>query len=253
MGHGYLAVVTGGGSGIGKEIALKFARLKYSVVVLDINLPSAEQVVREASSYGVPARALMVDVTKEEQVRDAAEKIQDEYSTISVLVNNAGVSDQVEPVLEQDTARWERILSVHLKGTCLCSLVFGRMMVERGYGKIVNIASVAGMVGFPRRTAYGPAKAGIIMLTKILAIEWAQYGINVNAVAPGYIETPLVTSLAQAGKINLSTIINRTPMKCLGTGEDVANAVAFLASDEARFITGSTLVVDGGWTAYGHV
>lgn len=246
------AVVTGGGSGIGKGIAQKFAQLGCGVAILDVNLDAARSVVQELSAYRIPAFAFMVDVSDFEQVKNGSEEVIKAMKRIDILVNNAGVPDQVKPVVDQDISFWKNVLLVHIQGTYYCSLVFGKAMIQQCYGKIVNIASIAGFTSFPRQTAYSPAKAAGIMLTKVLAVEWAKYNINVNAVAPGFIDTVLLENMAADGYGDIDKIIKGIPVRRLGTPQDVANAVCFLASDEASYITGNTLIVDGGWMAYAH-
>lgn len=246
------AVVTGASSGIGKGIAIKFASLGCGVSILDVNLEAAISVVKELSDYQVPAYAFKVDVSEYDQVQKGFEEVIKAMKCVDILVNNAGVPDQVKPVVDQDIAEWKNVLSVHLQGTYFCSRVFGKAMVQQLYGKIVNIASIAGFTSFPRQTAYSPAKAASILLTKVLAVEWARYNINVNAVAPGFIDTALVKNLTGDGYGDIDKMIKSIPVRRLGTPEDIANAVSFLVSDEASYITGTTLIVDGGWMAYAH-
>jgi NAD(P)-dependent dehydrogenase (short-subunit alcohol dehydrogenase family) len=170
---------------------------------------------------------------------------------VDVLVNNAGVGEQAVMTLEQSVTAFDRILAVHLRGTFLCSREAGRVFVKQQQGVIVNISSIAGWGGHPGRNAYGAAKAGISSMTEAMASEWARDGIRVNAVAPGYVQTELVTALVAKGALNMDDIQARTPMGRAAAPEEVAEAIAFLASERASFITGVTLPVDGGWLAFG--
>jgi NAD(P)-dependent dehydrogenase (short-subunit alcohol dehydrogenase family) len=199
------------------------------------------------------ALPLPADVSKEAEVKEMACKVEKTWGRLDVLINNAGLSDQHGTVVEQDMEIWQRLIDVHLKGTFLVSKVFVPLMFKSGGGRIVNIASIAGMVTFPRRTGYGPAKSGVIRLTQILALEWAAHNITVNAVAPGYVKTELVAKLVEEGLLDEEALAKRTPLGRIGTPDDVAKAVLFLISEDADFITGHTLVVDGGWSAYGFI
>jgi NAD(P)-dependent dehydrogenase (short-subunit alcohol dehydrogenase family) len=174
-----------------------------------------------------------------------------ELGSIDILVNNAGISQPVMPLIEQATADWDHVMGINLCGTYLCSKSAARYMIAKRSGKIVNIASIAGLTGQVMRTAYAPSKAAVINLTMVLAVELAHYNINVNAVSPGYILTDMVKRLVQQGKVNEEAVLKRTPLGRMSTQEDVAHATLFLASEEARNITGVNLPVDAGWTANG--
>jgi len=248
-----VAVVTGAGQGIGKEIALSLAREDYAVGVNDISPDKAEAIADAIHASGHQAIALPGDVSVETQVKEMASNVQKGWGRIDVLVNNAGLVDQQGPVVDQDLAIWERLIDVHLKGVFIMSKTCAPLMFDSGRGRIVNIVSIAGMVTFPLRTAYGPAKSGVIRLTQILALEWAKKNITVNAVAPGYVKTDLVAGLLKDGVLNEEILVKRTPLGRIATPSDVANAALFLISERADFITGHTLVVDGGWSAYGFI
>jgi NAD(P)-dependent dehydrogenase (short-subunit alcohol dehydrogenase family) len=173
------------------------------------------------------------------------------HGKIDILVNNAGVPDSFVPTVEQPLSHWQRLIDIHLTGTYLVSKGVAPSMIARRSGVILNLNSIAGVLGLPVRTAYSAAKAGVGMLTRVLGCEWGPHGVRVNAVAPGYIRTPLTEKLIAEGKIDERRIRRRTPMGMMGTAEDVANALVFLASDRARFITAITLPIDGGYCAWG--
>jgi NAD(P)-dependent dehydrogenase (short-subunit alcohol dehydrogenase family) len=248
-----VALVTGAGEGIGKHIALALSKEHYAVGVNDIDINKAKATAKTIHTKGQQALVLLADVSREAEVDQMASRLQATWGRLDVLINNAGLADQHAPVVEQDMATWQRLIDVHLKGTFLVSKVCTPLMFKSGGGRIVNIASIAGLVTFPLRTAYGPAKSGVIRLTQILALEWAAQNITVNAVAPGYVKTRLVAELVEKGLLDEEILVKRTPLGRIGTPEDVANAVLFLISEGANFITGHTLVVDGGWSAYGFI
>jgi NAD(P)-dependent dehydrogenase (short-subunit alcohol dehydrogenase family) len=246
-----IGIITGAGSGIGKATALACVREGADIVVFDLNPDAAEATVRDLQSLGRRGLAVGGDVTDEADIDRLIEATMREFGRIDLLVNNAGVADQIVPTIEQPLQAWERVMDIHLKGMYLCCRRAGQQMVRQMEGCVVSISSVAGFVGFPMRTAYGPAKAGIAQLTRVLAIEWAMYNIRVNAIAPGFVRTPLVDAVIRAGKLEEKRITERTPMGRLARPEEIAAAAVFLLSDEASYITGVTLPVDGGFLAYG--
>lgn len=246
-----VALVTGAGSGIGKAIAMALAREGADVVVNDMGSESTRATAAEIEGAGRRALSASADVSSEEAVNRMVETSIEVFGRIDLLVNNAGIPDQLGPTTAQKVDLWQRVIDVHLRGSYLCAKTVGKHMVERRFGRIVNLASVVGMVGAPGRNAYGPAKAGLIMLTRTLAAEWARHGIHVNAVSPGYIRTPLVEKGLEAGVIDENVLIRRTPMGRLGRPEEIAEVVLFLLSDAASYVNGVNLAVDGGWTAFG--
>ena len=173
------------------------------------------------------------------------------FGRIDILVNNAGMPDSFTPTVDQTLAHWQRLIDVHLTGTYLVSKTVAPSMIAQRSGVILNLNSIAGLMGLPVRTAYSAAKAGIGMLTQVLGCEWGPHNVRVNAVAPGYMMTPLTEKLIAEGKIDEKRIRRRTPMGKMGTAGDIAEAMVFLASDKAKFITAITLPVDGGYCSWG--
>jgi len=243
-----VALVTGAADGIGWATARHFADLGYRVAIADLRGGAAAD---RASALGRGHLGLTCDVTSEDGVERVVGQVFEAWGRIDVLVNNAGVGDQAPETLKQHVDAFDRVLAVHLRGTFLMSRACARHMVQTGSGAIVNIASIAALAGIPGRNAYGAGKAGIVAMTKSMGCEWAPFGVRVNAVAPGYIRTALVDRLEAEGALETSAILARTPMGRMGSPEDIAQAIGFLASAQAGFITGAVLSVDGGWMALG--
>lgn len=242
------AVITGAADGIGWAMAQVFADAGYRVLVADLD---GEKAAARAASLGADHLGAAIDVTRDDDAAAVAELADRAFGRIDVLVNNAGIADRHLPSLEQDMDHFARVLDVHLKGTFLMSRVFGARMIAGGGGAIVNIGSIAGVAGMPRRNAYGAAKAGIVSMTRAMACEWAEHRIRINAIIPGYVETALVRTLISEGKIDAAKLRRRIPLGHLAQPEDIAQAALFLVSPQARYITGTTLAVDGGWSAFG--
>jgi 3-oxoacyl-[acyl-carrier protein] reductase len=238
-----VAIVTGAGRGIGLGIALAFAREGARVALCDVDASLLEQALTAVAAIPGQALAFPMDVTSRAQIDAAVQELLDRWGTIDILVNNAGIYE-VLPVEEITEAQWDRVLAVNLKGAFLCCQAVIPTMKRQGAGRIVNIASSAGKTGGTLAGAhYSVSKAGLICLAKQLARELGPHGITVNAVAPGRIDTPMIQAVPEAEN---EAFRQRTPLGRLGTAEDVANAVLFLASDEASFITGEIMDVNGG-------
>jgi len=240
---GRKAIVTGAGQGIGRSIALKMAKEGAEVVIAEMNPDTGNQTVKEIEALGRKALFISVDVANQKEVRAMVEQVLRAWKRIDILVNNAGF-DRPGNLLKVKEEDWDAVLGVHLKGTLNCIQAIAPHMIENGYGKIVNISSVWGKSGAVSEICYSSAKAGIIGLTKSLARELGRYQINVNVVLPGFILTSTVSKMAEKYR---NMIIENTPLKRGGQPEEVANVVAFLASDEASFMTGAMVEVSGGW------
>ena len=236
-----VCLITGGARGIGKEIALEFAKRKATVVVCDVSPDALEKTKEEISQY-TQAESFVVDVTDLSQVQVMADKIIDKISRIDILVNNAGITrDNLTLRLKEED--WSRVIAVNLSGVFNCCKAVLKYMLKQKYGKIVNVSSVIALMGNVGQVNYGASKAGIIGLTKSLSKEVASRNICVNAVAPGYIQTEMTDRLSQDVK---NKMLDMIPQKRFGLPKDVAGSVMFLASSYADYITGKVLIVDGG-------
>ncbi|MBN2304561.1 MAG: 3-oxoacyl-[acyl-carrier-protein] reductase [Anaerolineae bacterium] len=239
---GHIALVTGSGQGIGKRIALELAQLGATVCINDINEASANAALAEVRERGVEGTAFTADASNTEQVDGMVKAILDQYGQIDILVNNAGTTRD-NLIVRMDEADYDFILRVNLKSAWVCSKAVTRPMMRKRSGRIVNITSASGLMGQIGQTNYSTSKAGMIGLTKALAREVASRGITVNAVAPGFIDTVLTQQMPPN---ILEELLKYIPLGRKGTIDDVAYAVAFLVSDQANYITGQVLSVDGG-------
>jgi 2-hydroxycyclohexanecarboxyl-CoA dehydrogenase len=244
-----VAVITGAGGGIGRAIALKLGSLGARVVATDIQLKGARETVLLLEKGGARGLALGTDITDRAQVQGMVQAALNSFGQLDILVNNAGW-DIIEPFVKNHPEFWEKIIAINLKGPIFCTRAVLEPMIERRYGKIVNISSDAGRVGSSGEAVYSACKGGIIAFTKTIAREMARYQINVNCVCPGPTDTPLLAELTkgETGKKIIEAMTQAVPFRRLAKPEDIAGAVAFLASDEAGFITGQTLSVSGGLT-----
>lgn len=246
-----VAIVTGAAMGIGKGIAQVFAREGAKVAVSDINREAGERTVAEIRRQGGDALFVPVDVADEAQVKAMVETVVKHYGAIHILVNNAGIG-VYKSVLETSSEEWDRCLGVNLKGVFLCSKYAIPYMQRAGGGVIINIASVHAVATVARTAPYAASKGGVVALTRNMAIDYAKDNIRVNAICPGWIYTPLIEGIFQASgdpEGMRKRITERQLLGRLGTPEDIGYAALYLASDEASFVTGTALFVDGGLTA----
>ncbi len=246
--NSYVVLITGGASGLGFAGAQRFAKEGATVVIADLREADAKQA---ALQLGTQHLGLACDVADESQVNQTVDTVIKTFGRIDVLINCAGIADQVKPTVEQDMAHFRRLLDIHLTGSYMMTKACATQMLKQGKGNVINISSIAGVIGLTYRNAYSAAKAGISMLTRTLGCEWAAAGIRVNAIAPGYILTPLTQALIDKGRLDKSVVERRTPMGRFGSPGHIADAMLFLASDQASFITGVTLPVDGGYMSWG--
>ena len=239
---GKKALVTGSGGGIGKSIALLLAEMGADIVVNDVSIENAQQTAREIISKGQKTIVSNANVVNDTQVKDMFESIASEFGRIDILVNNAGITkDSLLMDMRED--QWDQVMDVNLKGVFLCCKYAAKMMSDQQYGKIINISSASGQAGNIGQVNYAASKGGVIAITKTLAKELARYNITVNAVAPGFIRTPMTQTVPE--KV-VNYLIGQIPLKRMGEPLEIANAVAFLASDNSAYITGQVLSVNGG-------
>jgi NAD(P)-dependent dehydrogenase (short-subunit alcohol dehydrogenase family) len=242
-----VALITGAADGIGWAMARRFAAAGCRVALADLD---GDRAAARAAELGAHHLAVRADVADEDSAVAMIEETVAQLGRLDILVNNAGIGDSHKPTLEQDLATFDRILRIHLDGTFVASREAARAMAEQG-GAILNVSSIAGLTGLPRRNAYGAAKAGIVAMTKSMACEWAGAGIRVNAIAPGYVGTALVAKLVEAGRIDRARLERRIPLGRLADPAEIAETAWFLCSPSASYVTGAVLSVDGGWSAYG--
>lgn len=245
---GKVAIITGARRGMGKADALAFAKNGAKVVVSDISQEECELVVDEIKKNGGEGLAVKCDVTNEKEIKEMVKKTVDKFGKVDILVNNAGICE-FKPFLELTEEEWDKTLDINLKGYFLCAQAVAKEMVKKKSGVIINIASVVmgqigiGMAGLAH---YSASKGGIAALTKTLALEFAPYNIRVNAIAPGAIDTPMAASTKADPKV-LEATLAMIPLHRMGKPEEIANTALFLSSNASSYITGSIVVVDGGW------
>ena len=249
---GQVALVTGAARGLGLATASIFARNGALVAVNDLHEdPAAAAAASLDPADGAAHLGIGADVSSEADVEAMINRIYDRWGRLDIVVNNAGIFEDFTPTIEQTLGYWQRLIDVHLTGTYLVSKTAARRMLPTGRGVFVNTSSIGGVLGLPVRTAYSSAKAGIGMMTRVLACEWAPHGLRVNAVAPGYIDSRSPDSPAAHGHLDIDRIRRRIPTGNVGRPADVAEAVLFLASARSSYVNGVTLPVDGGYTAFG--
>ena len=237
-----VVVITGSTRGIGKEIAQRFAEKGATVIITGRSQTTVKQARDELIQKGFQAEGFMCDVTKLKNVQEIANKILDKYKSVDILINNAGVTKD-NLLFRMSENDFDDVVSINLKGTFNCTKVFTKVMLKAKKGKVINISSIIGIKGNIGQANYAASKAGILGFTKSVALEIASRGITVNAIAPGYVETGMTAELKDNIKDDL---LKDIPLGRLGTAEDIAGACLFLASDEANYITGQTVVIDGG-------
>lgn len=245
-----VALITGARRGMGRTHALTMARYGAKVVVTDINQEECEEVVEEIKKQGGEAIALKMDVTNKAEVEKGVKTAVKNFGSLDILVNNAGIVE-FKPFLELTEQDWDKMLAINLKGQFLCAQAAAKQMQKQKSGVIVNIASVAmGQqgVGFPNIAHYCASKGGIAAMTEALAVELAQFNIRVNGIAPGMIDTPMIDTVKSDPKM-IDAMLARVPLHRVGKPEEVSELVAFLASDDSSYMTGSMVVIDGGWLA----
>jgi NAD(P)-dependent dehydrogenase (short-subunit alcohol dehydrogenase family) len=245
--EGKIALVTGSAQGLGEEIALGLAHFGASLILTDITDP--QKTAKRIEALGARCMAVEADISDENQVKALADSALSTYGKVDILVNNAGISQlSYTPTEDLPSDEWDRIVQTNLRGTFLCCQKIGRQMIDGGGGAIVNIATTAGITGVPRAPAYCASKAGVILLTKSLALEWARYHIRVNAIAPHYLETELTRGLRESTKV-YNSLIKQIPLQRFGKTSEVVGAVIFLCAEAASYVTGAVIPVDGGYLA----
>lgn len=245
--NGKVALVTGSTKGIGYGIALALAQAGADLVIVSRNQADCDRVANEVRSIGRRAIGVATDVTQNDQVQSLVERTIAEYGRIDILVNNAGtaITKRAEDLTEAD---FDRVVALDQRAVFFVAQAVGRQMIKQGGGRIINVASILGLVGERQVLPYCVAKGGVIQMTRALALEWAKYNVNVNALCPGYVITPMNEADLKNEKI-YNHLIKNIPMRRLGQVEDMVGAAVFLASDAASYMTGQCLVIDGGWTA----
>jgi NAD(P)-dependent dehydrogenase (short-subunit alcohol dehydrogenase family) len=243
-----VAIVTGASKGIGYGAALAMAHAGADVVVTSREQERAVPVATEIQHMGRQALALALEVTSLDSIEAMVQATLDRFGRIDILINNAGINIP-EPALDVTEEHWDRVLDTNLKGLFFCAQQVGRVMIAQGQGKIVNLASQMGLVGGRLRAAYCSSKGGVVQLTKVLAIEWASHGVNVNGIAPTFLKTPFTAPMLENEAFR-QEVLRNIPLGRIGEVDDVLGALVFLASPAADLITGHTLLVDGGWTAW---
>ena len=247
---GRVALVTGGGRGIGKAIALAYACEGADVVVVARSEQELSQTVREVEAMGRRALAAQGDVCNPEDVARIVQAVLDAFGKVDILFNAAG-QRAVAPSEALTYEDWERVVGANLTGSFLCSQQVFAPMKAQGYGKIIMMGSMQAHSGAPFRAAYVASKTGLVGLTRALGVEWAKHGINVNILSPGYFETDIIKHQIKIGQLDLGAIERRTPMARIGKMADLTGPAIFLASAESDFMCGQSLIIDGGWMAYG--
>ncbi len=238
------AIVTGGGSGIGRRVAIALAEYGANILIADLDREAADRVVSQIASKGQKALGMKVDVTEPDDVQGMVELALQTFDRIDVLFNNVGISIR-GPAETFTLEDWNRVIAVNLTGMFICAQAVGRIMIKQGGGKIINTSSVSGKLGHPGNMAYAAAKHGVIGMSKVMAVEWGKHNINVNCIGPGVIRTPM-TEAAFENRKRYQDLVSKVPMGRLGEPEDLIGVVVFLASGASDYVTGQTIYVEGG-------
>ncbi len=248
-----VSIVTGSGRGIGEAVARRYGKEGSKVVVADIDAETGQRVSDEIVEADGESIFVQADITKPEDIDNVAERTLEEFGTVDILVNNAGVAVK-KPIQECTLEDFDRVLSLNLRGLWYMTRAVVPTMIEKRYGKVINIASISGIVSYPDESIYTASKAGVVGMTRELACELAPYGINVNAIAPGIIETPIYALQNYDLKVkeNAETLLKNIPLNRIGQPHEIAGPAAFLASDDASYMCGSIVMVDAGWIIYRH-
>lgn len=247
--QGKVAIVTGGGSGIGRASARKLAANGAKICVADVNEAGGAATVQQIETAGGEAFFIACDVTQAEQVEAMVEATVARYGRLDVALNNAGVGGAMTNADKLDEAVWDAVLNVNLKGVWLCMKYEIPRIIQSGGGSIINVSSLAGLVGFRGNSAYSASKHGVVGLTKSVALEYARLKLRVNAICPGFTETQMVDELVEMVPSMAERVQHNAPMRRLGHADEIADAVVFLAGDTASFITGQAIALDGGASA----
>jgi len=242
--HGAVAVVTGAGRGLGREIALALSAAGAHVVLASRTQAQLDEVVAEIAARGAEALAVATDVTDESAVDELIRAGVDRFGRLDIVVNNSGIVD-TSPLLEQSAAAWDRVISTNLRGTYLVTRAAGRHLTAQGSGKVINIASNFALMGVANHAAYSASKAAVIAFTKAMAVEWARHGVQVNAIAPGYFETDLNAAM-RADDDMFSRVTRAIPARRMGTPAELGPWLLLLAGPASDFMTGEVIVIDGG-------
>ncbi len=248
---GKVTVVTGASRGLGKPIAIELAEAGARLACVATRAENAAETVAEITSQGGEASAFGCHVERADEVTRLFAEVEEQLGPVDILVNNAGIT-RPQLTLEMTEENWDQHMDINVKSIFLCSQAAARQMTQHGGGCIINIGSILGRNAFPATLGYCTSKAAVDHMTRVMAIEWARYGIRVNCVAPGYIESDMIEGLEADGKLTAIDLIKRTPQRRLGSNADIAKAVRFVASEDAGFMTGEIMVIDGGWSAFGY-
>jgi len=254
--EGKVAIVTGGGSGLGRSNAKAFARAGADVVIADMNVENAEKVSKEIKELGKQSFSIEVNVIKKADLQKMAEQTVQKFGKIDILLNSAGIGGRAKNLIDMEEEDWDRIIDVNLKGTFLSSQAVAKYMIKQKKGRIINMASMSGSIinrsitGIYGGSPYCTSKGGVILLTKALAMELVKYNINVNSISPGYMRTPLVINNWDSDPVGYKDKMDMTPMGRPGTEDELNGLAVYLASDSSSFMTGSDILIDGGYTSW---